>query len=189
MLREQDDLETVGQLLTTGKVILCPTDTIWNLCCNAFNEHAVNKLIQIKGGLEHKQLSLLVHSVEQLKRYIVSIHPRIETLLAFYERPLTVLYDNTKNNIAHLRNKNGQVAIRITQDPYLKDLIEQLGKPILATGAHINKSKYPPTFEDINHDIRDAADYVFWSGRFVKDRQIPSLLISYNEDGELIFLR
>ena len=188
MLREQDDLETVGQFLSEGKVILCPTDTIWNLCCNAFNENAVQKLIQIKGGLDHKQLSLLVHSVEQLKSYVINIHPRIETLLNFYERPLTILYENSKKSISHLRNKNGQVAIRITHDETLKELINKLGKPLLSSGAHLISQSYPSTFEDITPDIKNEVDYISSSRRFSKDRQIPSLLIRYNEEGELIFL-
>ena len=188
MLREQDDLETIGQFLSEGKVILCPTDTTWNLCCNAFDQDAINKLTQIKGGTDHKQLSLLVHSVQQLKSYIVNIHPRIETLLGFYERPLTVLYENCKKNVAHLRNKHDQVAIRVTHDETLKELIGILGKPLLASGAHHISAAYPPTFDNINEEIKNAADYVFQSGRFSKDRQIPSLLIRYNEEGELIFL-
>ena len=189
MLREQDELETVGQFLTEGKVVLCPTDTIWNLCCNAFDEEAVSKLIQIKGGQDYRQLTLLVHSIEHLKSFIISIHPRIETLLSFYERPLTVLYDNPKKSLNPLKNKNGQIAIRITHDEFLKELIRHIGNPIISSGAHLSANAHPSNFGDITAEITTAADYVFKSGRNLKGRQIPSLLISYNEEGELIFLR
>ena len=43
-----NDIETCLSILHSGGVILYPTDTIWGLGCDATNEQAVEKIIQLK---------------------------------------------------------------------------------------------------------------------------------------------
>ncbi|MBK7425958.1 MAG: Sua5/YciO/YrdC/YwlC family protein [Saprospiraceae bacterium] len=45
---ERDNLEEICKLLSKGGVILYPTDTIWGIGCDAFNEEAIDKVYKIK---------------------------------------------------------------------------------------------------------------------------------------------
>ena len=87
------DLDPVLSTLENGGLILYPTDTIWGIGCDATNTEAVEKLIELKQYSGKKPFFLLVSSLQMLKRYVEQVHPRVETLLAFHERPLTIMYD------------------------------------------------------------------------------------------------
>jgi len=65
----KDVIETVN-FLKQGKVILCPTDTIWGLSCNALDEKAIQKIIEIKHRPDNKNFIILVSSFDMLKNLL-----------------------------------------------------------------------------------------------------------------------
>ena len=184
-----DDIDAISQLLFEGKIVLCPTDTIWGLSCDAFNESSVDEVFKIKKRNQSKRLILLVDSLTHLKKYIVSIHPRIENLIYLHQRPITIIYKANKNLPKHLVSEDGTIAIRITKDPILVQLIQNIGRPIVSTSANREGEPGPKYFDEINKNICNEVDYVFVRGRNSKTRSKPSLLIKYNEEGELHILR
>lgn len=182
-----DDLHKVGQMIKEGAVILCPTDTIWGLSCDALNKDAVSKIYDIKERDRKKPLILIVNSIEMLKQYIVDIHPRIETLIEFYERPMSVIY-KAKNLPHYLINNDGTIAIRVTYDDMLIQLIEAANTPIVSTSANKQGTPSPRVFSEIDSTIVNAVDYVFNSRRNEFNSK-ASLIIKFNNEGELLFLR
>ncbi|MGL1138583.1 L-threonylcarbamoyladenylate synthase, partial [Vibrio parahaemolyticus] len=58
----ENDIENCLRILRSGGIILYPTDTIWGLGCDATNEEAVEKIIQIKNRPSEKSFVVLVAS-------------------------------------------------------------------------------------------------------------------------------
>lgn len=189
MINYLDDLYAVKDILLDNKVILSPTDTVWGLGCNSFSLEAIQKIRDIKQRDDGKPFILLVDSIQQLKLYVESIHPRIETLLHYHERPLSVIYKASAALPSHLSTEEGTVAIRVTKEPILKELIQMLGKPLVSTSANIQSMETPQNYEDLDARVLEQVDYVFKTGRKVKNKQIASMLIAFDDEGELIFLR
>lgn len=189
MQKVYDDLSKIDEILRKGGVILCPTNTIWGLSCDAFNPSAVEKIFEIKERDRDKKLILLVSSIKQLKQCIKSIHPRIETLLEFCERPLTVIYPAAPDLPEYLSNDLDTIAIRVTRNQLLKDIIDKLGRPIVSTSANKQGVPFPGNYNDISPEIINDVDYTCLAGRNLKEVGRPSLMIRYNDEGELIFLR
>jgi L-threonylcarbamoyladenylate synthase len=150
---------------------------------------AVSKIYKIKEKPTNESLILLVHSVEQLKEYIVEVHPRIETLIHYHRRPISVVYQANKNLPDHLSDHKGNIAIRVTKDTSLCNIIERLGSPIVSTSANHNNSPYPKSYADISNAIRNNVDYILNPGRSNNGKPKSSMIISFDEEGELIFLR
>lgn len=184
-----DDVNTISSLISQGKVILCPTDTIWGLSCDATNEKAVNKIYQIKCRDRNKPFILLVESIERLKRYVVNLHPRIEDLMAYYKKPLTIIHQASKHVPAHLMPDTNTLAVRLTHDPLLIELIKQTDKPLVSTSANIQSAPCPALFKDISGEILAAVDFTCFSRRTSKEVNPPSKIVRYTKEGELIFLR
>lgn len=185
-----DDLEFINNLLLNDGVILSPTDTVWGLGCNAFSEKAVLKVFDIKQREYNKTCILLVDSINHLKKYIHSIHPRIETLIHYHERPLSIVYKANNNLPTHLVSDDGTVAIRVTKKPILKDLISLIQKPLISTSANESGHQTPSIFGEIKQPILSKVDYIFKSERHIKTKNPPSMLISYDDNnGDLVFLR
>jgi len=145
--------------LEEGGIILCPTDTIWGLSCDALNEKAVEEIFDIKRRPRVKKFLLLVNSYNMLEDYIGNVPEIIlETMRSEY--PITIIYPKAENLPSYLLANDGSIAIRITKDKNLRKLISFLGHPIVSTSANIGGEGYSKTFKDIDKSIIKSVDYI-----------------------------
>jgi len=184
-----DKLSDIIRTLENDGVLLHPTDTVWGLAGSVFSEKAIEKIYALKKRDRSQPLLLLVDSLQMLKKYVPHIHPRIETLLHFHKKPLTVIYPEVKSVPKFARAKDNSVAIRIIQDQYCNQIIKLLGNPMVSTSANISGQPFPKSFAEIDPSIIEAADFVSLYRRSEKISASPSVMINYNDDGEINFLR
>ncbi|HHJ50808.1 MAG TPA: translation factor Sua5 [Phaeodactylibacter sp.] len=187
-MRQNYPLERGLRALKKGGVILYPTDTIWSLGCDALDEAAIARLREIRQLSEEEPLTVLVSDMRMLLSYIGEIHPRLETLLIYHRRPLTILYEGVRNLPETLLSSDGQLPIRVTVSPFCKELIGHYGRPLIASAACQAGGQIPSTFGEIRSDIIQAADYVF-TPELEEGDGMPSVLARLSEKAELIFLR
>ena len=183
------ELEPILTCLDNGGTILYPTDTIWGLGCDATNPEAVGKIYELKHRQLDKPFVLLVSSLEMLKDYVEHVHPRVETLLLFHQRPLTIIYEKAKNLPSISHGSNGSVAIRVTLDPFCKELIEAFGKPLVSTSANISNEPFPNHFGEISSAVIVGVDHVVKYRTMDKNMNQPSVIAKLGGNGELEFLR
>jgi L-threonylcarbamoyladenylate synthase len=184
-----DDIDSIANTLHKGGIILYPTDTIWGLGCDATNARSVEKIYKIKKRSIDRPFILLVSDIEMLRKYVPKIHPRLETLLAFHERPLTVIYQKVRNLPKIVRGAGDTVAIRITLDEFCRQMISKLGRPVVATSANISDHPYPAHFGDISSEIINQVNYVVKYRQDRKNTGEPSQIVKLSPKAELIFLR
>ncbi len=184
-----DKMHDIIGVLENDGVILYPTDTIWGLGCNVFSEKGLNRIYNIKGRKPEKPFLLLASSIAMVKQYVDRMHPRIETLLVYHKKPLSIIYPKSKNLPPYAISSDGSVGIRITNDPFSKTVIDLLGNPIISTSANLSGQPFPESFSDINQEVVDQVDYVCRHKREIVEKNSPSIIASYDKKGELIFLR
>lgn len=180
------------EALENGGLILHPTDTVWGIACDPFNPEAVSKVQELKNRPDNQPFILLVHSLDQLKIYVPSIHPRVETLLSLHQRPLTIVYPGVVGLDKPLVNEKGEAAFRIVSSGSCHEIIRSFGKPLLSTSANIHGQPTPNHFGEITSDIIRGCDYTYPCDRDDKNGrdQSPSIIATFNEkNGELEFLR
>jgi L-threonylcarbamoyladenylate synthase len=185
----QEDAEKAIELLLKGGIVLYPTDTIWGLGCSASFPESVKRIFEIKRRPIEKSVILLVDSLDMLKRYVGSIHPRVETLMGYHNRPMTVIYPEAKNLDASLLATDGSIAIRICRDPFCQSLIRGIDRPLISTSANLSGDSPPRYFSDIPKALLTAVDYVVRYRQDDQSIQEPSMIIRYAQDGELEFIR
>ena len=183
------ELEPILACLENGGTILYPTDTIWGIGCDATNAGAVEKVFELKQRDRNKPFVLLASSIEMAKNYMERMHPRVETLLLFHERPLTIIYDRAKNLAPNSFGDDGSVAIRITKDRFCRELIEAFGRPLVATSANISDEPFPNHFGEISSSVIIGVDHVVKYRTMDKGMNQPSVIAKMGGDGELEFFR
>lgn len=184
-----EEISKATVALNNDGVILYPTDTVWGLGCRFDSETGYNKLRTIKGRPSDQTFILIVGSVDQLKKYVTYIHPRIETLLIYHQRPLTLIYDHHQGIPDYCLAPDGSVAIRIVQDPMCQQLVEQLDCPITSTSANFKGEPTPLHFGEIQSNILSASDFVFDYKRSKSFTGTPSAIARFTKKGELEFVR
>ena len=186
--------ESFNEILTVldeGGIILFPTDTVWAVGCDATNAESIEKIKKIRNiGKDNNGLVTLVADIETLNS-LVDIPPRLMTLLSYHNKPLTVIYGTKKTDIfpENLCANDQSIALRVPHDPFCNQLLNSFGKPIVATIAAVANNPSPSNFGLISSDILENVDYVVRYRQDEKNQQLPSVIVTLNENNELIFLR
>lgn len=188
-MKLSEEIESLADCLKKGGVALYPTDTIWGLGSDMNSRTAVDRIYSIKNRSRDKPLILLVSGLKMLKSYVPSIHPRLETLLSHFDKPLTVVYPQVAGIPSWLWSEKGEVAIRMVRDEYCQQVIDKLGNPLTSTSANQAGRPFPKHFGEIQSDIMQQVDFI--SNHRREDRTVrePSVIIRCLPSGEFEFLR
>lgn len=176
-------------MLRNGGVLLYPADTIWGIGCDATNKDAIKKVYEIKGRDYTKPLIVLVSDITQLYKVVPSIHPRIETLLHFHERPLTVIYPGVNEEFSHLAASDGSIGVRIVKTGFCQHLLDAFENPLVSSSANLSGEPSPTTFGTISTEIIGKVDYAVPAFTEKGLTGMPSVIARYDANGELDFLR
>ncbi len=183
------DLENTLAALRHDGLILHPTDTVWSISCDATNPVAVERLFRLKQDRDPKQFELLVGSLNMLRRYVQHLHPKLETLLYYHVRPLTVLFEGIRHLPDRLLSADGTLGIRLAQDDYCRELIRSYGYPLYVTPANSPGASYPNGLGSVRSDILQGVDYIAKQQDHPSaSRELP-VVVKLSEQDELLFLR
>ena len=206
MTREEATTQAVETMRKSG-VILYPTDTVWGIGCDATNAGAVKRVYVIKQRDDSKALICLVDSDARMQRYFRNVPDvawqLIDSLtggLTLCEgatsqrvrppvRPTTLILDGAINLAENLIADDGSVVIRITNEPFSKELCYRFQKAIVSTSANISGEPAAQNYGDIDPRILEAVDYVCWSRRQEHKPHTPSSIIKLKENGEVEIIR
>lgn len=184
---EQTIVQTV-RALKACKMVLFPTDTMWSLSCSMNCEKTISRICNLKKLDRNNPLILLVCDEFMLKRYIKKLHPRVETVLHYYQRPLTLVHKNPINIPKHILASDGTMAIRIVKNHFCQAVIHDLDNPIVISSANIS-SVDPMSFSEIPESVKSEIDFMVPKFCYDPVERKPSKIASYNSKGVLEFIR
>lgn len=188
-MTKEEDIKNAVEVLRRGGVILYPTDTVWGIGCDATNAEAVAKVYAIKQRDDSKAMICLVDSDVRLQRYVRNVPEVAWDLLELSTKPTTVILDNAVNLAPNLIAADGSIAMRITQEPFSKQLCYRFQKPLVSTSANISGEPAAQNFCDISEQLLNAVDYVCWSRRQEHKPHTPSSIIKLTQDGVVTIIR
>lgn len=192
MTREEDIKQAV-ETMRKGGVILYPTDTVWGIGCDATNAEAVKRVYEIKQREDSKALICLVDSDARMQRYFRNVPDvawqLVDGLKDCDAKPTTLVLDGAINLAENLIAEDGSVGMRITNEPFSKELCYRFQKAIVSTSANISGEPAAQNYCDIDPRIIESVDYVCWSRRQEHKPHTPSSIIKLKENGEVTIIR
>ena len=206
-MTQEEDIKNAIETMKRGGVILYPTDTVWGIGCDATNAEAVKRVYEIKQRDDSKALICLVDSDARLQRYFRNVPDvawqLIDSLAGGQApceavtsqgscppvRPTTLVLDGAINLAENLIAEDGSIGIRITNEPFSKELCYRFQKAIVSTSANISGEPAAQNYCDIDPRILEAVDYVCWSRRQEHKPHTPSSIIKLKENGEVMIIR
>ena len=192
-MTREEDIKNAVETMRRGGTILYPTDTVWGIGCDATNAEAVKKVYDIKQRDDSKALICLVDSDARLQRYVRQVPDvawqLIDSLKDSDARPTTLILDGAVNLAPNLIADDGSIALRITQEPFSRELCYRFQKAVVSTSANISGEPAAQNYRDIDPRIIEAVDYVCWSRRQEHQPHQPSCIIRLRENGEVEIIR
>lgn len=127
-------IRQIVECLKGGGVIAYPTDTIYGLGCDIFQQKAVERICRLKGVDPQKaQLSLVCHDLSDLSNYARQLETPVYRMLKQYlPGPYTFILGASKQVPKILKSKRETVGIRIPDNNIARYIVEELGNPILS---------------------------------------------------------
>ena len=188
-MTQKEDIQNAVNVMRQGGVILYPTDTVWGIGCDATNEEAVAKVFKIKQRDDSKALICLVDSDVRLERYVRNVPEVAWQVMEYATKPTTVILDNAVNLAPNLIAEDGSIAMRITREPFSKELCYRFQKAIVSTSVNISGQPAAQNFRDIDPEIIKQVDYVCWSRRQEHKPHQPSSIIKLTSSGIVKIIR
>ena len=192
-MKLEEDIRNAVETMRKGGVILYPTDTVWGIGCDATNVEAVKRVYAIKQRDDSKALICLVDSDARMQRYFRNVPDvawqLIDSLKESDAKPTTLILDGAINLAENLIADDGSVGIRITNEPFSKELCFRFQKAIVSTSANISGEPAAQNYCDIDPRILEAVDYVCWSRRQEHKPHTPSSIIRLRPDGQVTIIR
>lgn len=193
-MTREEDIKNAIETMRKGGVILYPTDTVWGIGCDATSADAVKRVYDIKQRDDSKALICLVDSDARMQRYFRNVPDVAWQLIDSLKeapdaKPTTLILDGAINLAPNLIAEDGSLGIRITYEPFSKELCYRFQKAIVSTSANISGEPAAQNYGDIDPRILEAVDYVCWSRRQEHKPHTPSSIIKLKENGEVTVIR
>lgn len=181
-----NDIEQCLTVLKEGGIILYPTDTVWGIGCDATNEIAIEKIIELKKRSANKSFVVLVASEKEILKHVVVPDLAVFDYLQKRNKPTSVIYENVIGFSENILAADGSAAIRICKDEFCKHLIKRFKKPIVSTSANFSGESTPQMFSEIKEAIKNGADYVVKYRQNDETTAAPSSIIKWKNGNPII---
>lgn len=131
-------IQQVVDVLKKGGLIIYPTDTIYGLGCDITNQKAIEKVCQIRGLKPEKaNLSFICYDLSHISDYVKPIDTSTFRLLKkALPGPFTFIFEATSKVPKLLSSNKKTVGIRVPDNNIAREIVKQLGNPILSTSIH-----------------------------------------------------
>lgn len=159
-------VERAVKILKNGGIVAFPTDTVYGLGANAFNEDAVLRVYEAKARPREFALTLLLADISQIKIVAENV-PKIAWKLAerFMPGALTIVLQKSMAVSNMITGDGDTVAVRVPDHPIPVAIVRGLGAPITGTSANRSGSPSPVTAEEVYKQLRNKVDLIVDGGK------------------------
>jgi len=151
-----NSVKIAADFIKSGEVTAFPTETVYGIGANAYDEKAVRKIFKAKGRPADNPLIVHVARKSDIAVLASEITPSAKKIIkAFFPGPVTVIL--RKNEIVPGVVTAGldTIAIRMPASKIARELINLSGVPIAAPSANLSGSPSPTNFIHVLGDMRN----------------------------------
>lgn len=182
-------IKQVIDVLKEGGIIIYPTDTVYGLGCDIFNQKAVERICRLRGLQPEKaMLSFICHDLSQVSEFAFQIENNIfKVLKKNLPGPFTFVLKSNNQVPKLFKNRKRTIGVRIPNNKIVETIVGELGHPILSISLKSDDEilEYFTDPEDIYEDFKKLVDIVIDGGI---GSNVPSTVVDCT-DSEPVILR
>lgn len=158
-------VDTAGRILRQGGLVAIPTETVYGLAADAFNEGAVAGIFAAKGRPADNPLIVHIASFDTIYDLVTTIPPSARALSeAFWPGPLTMILPKAARVPAIVSAGLPTVAVRFPSHRGACAVIRAAGTPLAAPSANRSGSPSPTTAQHVADDMDGRIDAILDGG-------------------------
>ena len=179
-------LKKAVQELTAGKAVSIPTETVYGLAANAFDEEAVRQVFALKNRPAFNPLIVHIGRKEQVDELARDIPVAGRALMdAFWPGPLTLLLKKTALVSDQVTAGKSTVALRMPRHPLTLELLRRLPFPLVAPSANRSNHISPTTPGHVRQSLGARVPFILDGGPC--SMGIESTIIGFSEGQPVLY--
>ncbi|MEM8893992.1 MAG: L-threonylcarbamoyladenylate synthase [Bacteroidota bacterium] len=187
---EAKKIDRVAKVLGDGGVIVYPTDTVYGLGCDIFNQKALDRVMQIKGLKGRRtDLSFICYDLSHISEYTKSLNNRTFKLMKkALPGPFTFILQSSSKVPKILNANKKTVGIRVPDNSIPREIVRALGNPIITTSIKDEDEvvEYSTDPSLIYEKFENLVDIVIDGGY---GNLSPSTVVDCTDDYEITVVR
>lgn len=150
------------KIVQSGGVIIYPTEAVFGIGCDPKNIEALKKIIEIKSRDSKKGLIVVASSYDQILEYIKPLPEELSNKLKeSWPKQTTYIFPANENLSKELIGENYKtIAIRVSDNKYIRKLCDLLGHPLVSTSANISGNQAITSYEQAKKEFNNKVDYI-----------------------------
>ncbi len=181
------DIRRVVDVLRQGGIIIYPTDTVYGLGCDISNSKAVERIANLKGiQVEKANFSFICYDMSHLSDYTKPIsNPVFKLMKKCLPGPFTFILEANNNVPKYFAGRKKTVGIRIPGNNIIREIVRELGNPILSSSIHDEDEilEYTTDPELIHEKYSEMVDLVIDGGY---GGMVPSTIVDCTDHDPVI---
>ncbi|MFN7621581.1 MAG: L-threonylcarbamoyladenylate synthase, partial [Acidobacteriota bacterium] len=147
-------VESAARYIIEGEVVAFPTETVYGLGANIFNEAAIAKIFAAKGRPSDNPLIAHIATLDQLLSLAREIPPAARLLIdRFFPGPLTVVLPKLPAVPMIATAGLETIGVRMPDHPLAIELLRACGLPLVAPSANLSGRPSPTTWQAVLEDL------------------------------------
>lgn len=156
-----EDMRRALAALRSGGVVAYPTEAVWGLGCDPFNEDAVKRIFALKHRPTGQGVLLIGASVEQVMPFIGPCpDAAIERAKATWPGPCTWVFPRSAQVPGWISGQHQGIALRVSGHPVAHDLCEGFGAALVSTSANVHGQPAARSKVELQTQFGDNVDAI-----------------------------
>lgn len=180
------DINKGIEALCKNELVALPTETVYGLAGNAYNESAIKKIFELKKRPLYNPLIVHLHSTEQLKEVAKEIPEKAKILAEkFWPGSLTLVLKKQDHISDLVTAGKDTVAVRVPQHLMALALLEQLDFPLVAPSANPFGSISPTSAQHVWDYFQDKLPVILDGGNC--SNGVESTIVGFRGDTVVLY--
>ena len=130
-------IQKAVQIINKGGIVIFPTDTVYGIGCDPYNQKGVLSLYKIKKREKTKPFPVIGYSKKELEK-IAEFNPLAEKIAEkFWPGPITLILKVKDKKIQKSLDLDGKIAVRVPKNECVLALLKEC-KLLVGTSANIS---------------------------------------------------
>lgn len=178
---QTEEIKAVAKLLQDGEAVAIPTETVYGIAADCFNESAVAKIFEAKGRPSDNPLIVHISEFSQLYTLVKEVPDEAKELARrYWPGPLTIILPKKECVSDRVSGGLKTVAVRMPSHPVARAIISAAGVPLAAPSANISGFPSPTSPEYVIDDMDTRLPAIVDGGEC--DFGIESTVVSLAEN-------
>ncbi len=160
-----ENINKCAKEIRCGSVVAFPTETVYGLGANAFNETAVKKIFEVKGRPSDNPLIVHIASFDDVKKVAAEVPALAQKVMRkFMPGPITVVLKKRPEIPDCVTAGLGTVGVRMPAHAVCRNFLKSCATPVAAPSANLSTRPSPTKASHVLRDLKGKIEYILNGG-------------------------